>query len=71
MSTLLFGTARQVAADQNLLEPAADLGEHRNAFRRELRDILHDFDHVARIARDQFVAREAEARRSQSTSHSN
>ncbi|MBV9318775.1 MAG: glycerol-3-phosphate 1-O-acyltransferase, partial [Mycobacterium sp.] len=61
VSTLLFATARQVVADQNLLEPAANLGERRTAFRRELRDILHDFDHVARIARQQFVAREAEA----------
>ncbi|OBI40432.1 glycerol-3-phosphate acyltransferase [Mycobacterium kyorinense] len=63
VSTLLFATARQVVADQQLLEPAADLAERRNAFRRELRAILHDFDHVAQIARHQFVAREAEARR--------
>ncbi|MGH3632511.1 MAG: hypothetical protein ACRDTS_00085, partial [Mycobacterium sp.] len=49
--------------DQHLLEPAADLGEHRIAFRRELRAILSDFDHVGAIARNQFSAREAEARR--------
>lgn len=64
VSTLLFATARQVVADQNLLEPADDLAERRNAFRRELRAILHDFDHVAQIARNQFVAREVEARHS-------
>ncbi|MGH3959634.1 glycerol-3-phosphate 1-O-acyltransferase [Mycobacterium sp.] len=63
VSTLLFATARQVVADQHLLEPAADLGEHRIAFRRELRAILSDFDHVGAIARNQFSAREAEARR--------
>jgi glycerol-3-phosphate O-acyltransferase len=62
VSTLLFATARQVVADQGLLKPAPDLAERRIAFRRELRDILGDFDHVGRIARNQFVAREAEAR---------
>ncbi|MBS4727227.1 glycerol-3-phosphate 1-O-acyltransferase [Mycobacterium sp. SM1] len=63
VSTLLFATARQVAADQRLLEPAADLAERRTAFRRELRSIVRDFDHVGQIARQQFVAREIEARR--------
>jgi glycerol-3-phosphate O-acyltransferase len=63
VSTLLFATARQVVADQNLLEPADDLGERRDAFRRELRDVLHDFDHVAKIARKKFVDRETELRR--------
>lgn len=63
VSTLLFATARQVAADQHLLEPAPDLAERRTAFRRELRGILRDFDHVAKIARNQFVAREIQARR--------
>jgi glycerol-3-phosphate O-acyltransferase len=62
VSTLLFATARQVAADQNLLKPAADLAERRIAFRHELRGILQDFDDVAEIARNQFAAREAEAR---------
>ncbi|KAA8969587.1 glycerol-3-phosphate 1-O-acyltransferase [Mycobacterium sp.] len=62
VSTLLFATARQVVADQHLLEPAADLTERRMAFRRELRGILGDFDHVAQIAREQFVAREVAAR---------
>jgi glycerol-3-phosphate O-acyltransferase len=62
VSTLLFATARQVAADQNLLEPANDLTERRVAFRRELRDILRSFDHVAAIARKKFVDREAQAR---------
>ncbi len=62
VSTLLFATARQVVVDQNLIAPAADLAERRTAFRRELRDILRDCDHVGRIARSQFVAREARAR---------
>lgn len=62
VSTLLFATARQVVVDQNLIAPAADLAERRTAFRRELRDILRDCDHIARIARSQFVAREARAR---------
>ncbi|MGH3971375.1 MAG: glycerol-3-phosphate 1-O-acyltransferase, partial [Mycobacterium sp.] len=61
VSTLLFATARQVVGDQHLLEPAADLAERRVAFRRELRGILTDFDHVGQIARNQFVAREVEA----------
>ncbi|ORV13926.1 glycerol-3-phosphate 1-O-acyltransferase [Mycobacterium celatum] len=63
VSTLLFATARQVVADQHLLEPAPDLAERRTAFRGELRRILRDFDHVARIARNQFIAREVAARR--------
>ncbi|MGC2653964.1 MAG: glycerol-3-phosphate 1-O-acyltransferase [Mycobacterium sp.] len=71
VSTLLFATARQVVTDQNLLEPADDLGERRDAFRRELRHILHDFDHVAQIARKKFVAREADARRGRNGSQTN
>ncbi|MGH3563178.1 MAG: glycerol-3-phosphate 1-O-acyltransferase, partial [Mycobacterium sp.] len=63
VSTLLFATARQVVADQHLLENTPDLAERRIAFRRELQGILRDFDHVAQIARNQFVAREIEARR--------
>lgn len=66
VSTLLFATARQVAADQDLIVPAefggAELAERRSAFRRELRDVLRDFDYVERIAREQFVAREVAAR---------
>jgi glycerol-3-phosphate O-acyltransferase len=63
VSTLLFATARQVVVDQDLIAPAEDLTERRIAFRRELRDILRDFAYVERIARNQFVAREIEARR--------
>src|SRR5258708_25641314 len=37
VSALLFATARQVAADQHLLEPAGDLDERRSAFRDALR----------------------------------
>jgi glycerol-3-phosphate O-acyltransferase len=62
VSTLLFATARQVVADQHLMEPAPDLTERRIAFRRELRDILGDFDYLVPIARNQFVAREFKAR---------
>ncbi len=64
VSTLLFATARQVVADQNLIALGPDLTERRVAFRRELRDILRDFNYVEQIARNQFVAREFKARQS-------
>lgn len=63
VSTLLFATARQVAADQHLLEASPDLTERRVAFRRELRGILKDSDVIAHVARREFLARDAEARR--------
>ena len=63
VSALLFATARQVAADQQLLEPAADLVERRKAFRDELRDVLRDMDRVEQISREQFYVREMERRR--------
>jgi glycerol-3-phosphate O-acyltransferase len=63
VSALLFATARQVADDQHLLEPAADLNERRTAFRDELRGILRDMDTVEQISRRQFYIREI-ARRS-------
>jgi glycerol-3-phosphate O-acyltransferase len=66
VSALLFATARQVAADQHLLEPAADLDERRTAFRDELRGVLHDMDKVEQISREQFYAREI-ARRGRSS----
>ena len=59
VSALLFATARQVVADQNLLTPAADLTELRTAFRDELRGILLDMDKVDQVSRDQFFQREA------------
>ena len=62
VSALLFATARQVVADQNLLVPAADLDERRTAFRDELRGILRDMDKVEQISREQFYAREMERR---------
>jgi glycerol-3-phosphate O-acyltransferase len=62
VSTLLFATARQVVADQNLIGPAADLAERRDAFRTELRGIRRDFDYVEHIARNQFIARDFKAR---------
>ena len=63
VSTLLFATARQVAADQHLLEPAADLEVRRRAFNSELRSILRDVDRIERTALDQFIARQRQARR--------
>ncbi len=63
VSTLLFATACQVVADQGLLEPAPDLAGRRKAFRAELRRILQDSDHIARIAREAFAARDMEVRR--------
>ncbi|MDT4998719.1 MAG: glycerol-3-phosphate O-acyltransferase [Mycobacterium sp.] len=62
VSALLFTTARQVAADQHLLEPSADLDERREAFVAELRGILRDMSEVEHIARRQFVARELDRR---------
>ena len=58
VSALLFATARQVVADQNLLKPAADLEERRAAFLAELRDILGDMSKVEKFSRDQFFLRE-------------
>ena len=58
MSALLFATARQVVADQNLLEPAADLEERRTAFLGELRGILGDMAKVEQFSREQFFVRE-------------
>lgn len=63
VSTLLFATACQVVADQNLLGASPDLAERRVAFRRELRRILEDSDHIAAVARRAFVVRDAEAQR--------
>lgn len=63
VSALLFATARQVAADQQLLEPGADLAARRRAFCEELGDILTDMDRVDQYAREQFLAREAERKR--------
>ncbi len=62
VSTLLFATARQVVVDQKLIAPAPDLAERRISFRREMRDILRDFNYVEQVARKQFVAREFKAR---------
>ncbi|ORX07229.1 glycerol-3-phosphate 1-O-acyltransferase [Mycolicibacillus trivialis] len=65
VSALLFATACQVAADQNLLPEdttgvdTAELTRRRVAFHRELRDVLRDIDRIERISRDQFVEREA------------
>jgi glycerol-3-phosphate O-acyltransferase len=66
VSALLFATARQVAADQRLLEPAADLAERRKAFVTELRNILGDMDQAEQISREQFYQREVQRRRARS-----
>ena len=58
VSALLFATARQVVADQNLLAPAADLEQRRATFLAELRSILGDMDTVEKISREQFLVRE-------------
>jgi glycerol-3-phosphate O-acyltransferase len=58
VSALLFATARQVAGDQHLLEPAADLDERRKAFVAELRGILRDMSEVEQISLEQFAQRE-------------
>jgi glycerol-3-phosphate O-acyltransferase len=58
VSALLFATARQVVADQNLLALADDLEERRAAFLAELRGILRDMDKVERFSREQFFVRE-------------
>ncbi|WP_319450955.1 MULTISPECIES: glycerol-3-phosphate 1-O-acyltransferase [unclassified Mycobacterium] len=63
VSALLFATARQVAADQKLLEPAPDLSARRAAFLGEMRSILADMDTVESASRDQFYARELASRR--------
>lgn len=62
VSALLFATARQVAADQKLLEQADDLHGRRSAFVVELSGILADMDKVERCSRDQFFEREAQRR---------
>lgn len=64
VSALLFATARQVVADQDLLRRAEDLSERRTAFLTEMRGILADMDAVEVASRDQFTARELVSRRS-------
>ena len=59
VSALLFATARQVAADQKLLEPGVHLRERRRAYLQELRGILADMNRVHELATEQFYAREA------------
>lgn len=63
VSALLFATARQVVADQNLLRRAPDLSERREAFLREIRGILADLNTVEKTAFSQYRKRERELRR--------
>ena len=58
VSALLFSTGRQVAADQELLEPSNGLRERRRDFLGELQSILSDIDRVQELAREQFYIRE-------------
>jgi len=60
VSALLFATARQVAADQKLLEPSTDLRDRRRSYLHELRAILADMERVHQLARELFYAREAQ-----------
>ncbi|WP_242639174.1 glycerol-3-phosphate 1-O-acyltransferase [Mycolicibacterium sp. S2-37] len=62
VSALLFTTARQVAADQGLLEESPGLGARRAAFHDELRGILADMEKVEQYSRDQFFEREKRRR---------
>ena len=61
VSALLFATARQVAADQQLLKPAPDLPERRAAFLRELRMVLSDMDEIHEISAEDFRSRAVDA----------
>ena len=60
VSALLFATARQVAADQELLTPAPDLSDRRGAFLRELRAILADMDQIHQLSAEEFRIRQAQ-----------
>jgi glycerol-3-phosphate O-acyltransferase len=63
ISALLFATARQVVADQGLLQQEPDLKERRKEFLAELRGVLRDMDRVELVSLRQFSERET-ARRS-------
>jgi glycerol-3-phosphate O-acyltransferase len=62
VSALLFATARQVIADQGLLNASPDLAERRAAFLAELRAILRDMDGVELVSFAQFAERETQRR---------
>ncbi len=63
VSALLFATARQVAADQKLLEASTDLRARRRAFLDELQAIIGDMDRIHDIASEQFYQREARSQK--------
>lgn len=71
VSALLFATARQVAADQKLLEPSVDLRDRRRAYLNELQAILADMERVHELSREQFFAREAQLGADRGPSESN
>ncbi|MBY0313284.1 MAG: hypothetical protein K2W85_14540, partial [Phycisphaerales bacterium] len=56
VSALLFSTARKVAADQQLLEPAPDLAELRQAFLAETEAIVADINHLEHSFRGRLLA---------------
>jgi glycerol-3-phosphate O-acyltransferase len=62
VSALLFATARQVAADQGLLQQEPDLKERRKEFLAELRGVLRDMDRVELVSLRQFSERETSRR---------
>jgi glycerol-3-phosphate O-acyltransferase len=62
VSALLFATARQVAADQGLLQAAPDLADRRKEFLAELRGILRDMEKVELVSFEQFAEREMRRR---------
>jgi glycerol-3-phosphate O-acyltransferase len=58
VSTLLNATAKQVAVDQNLLNPGVADIDARRAACTELRAILGDLDKIEETAQKQLVERE-------------
>jgi glycerol-3-phosphate O-acyltransferase len=62
VSTLLFATASQVATDNLLLEPSADLDSRRKDFHDELLAILDDIDRIELVAYKHFATRESSTR---------
>jgi glycerol-3-phosphate O-acyltransferase len=62
VSALLFGTARQVAADQHLLESPEDLDDRRHRFATELAAMVRDIEYLDAISRERYVGTVAESK---------
>jgi glycerol-3-phosphate O-acyltransferase len=60
VSALLFSTARQVAADQGLLDSGAEIRQRRNDFLAEITSVVDDLDRIEDFAQNQFLAPEHE-----------